>query len=296
MDDPLARIPLSALRVFEAAARLKSFTRAAEALGMTQAAVSWQVKALEKRLDQALFVRLPREVALTAAGERLARAAGEAMGLLRAALADVTEQAEGVLAITTLPSYAALWLAPRLGEFQLAHPEIAVRLETSGRLVDLHREPFDVAIRSGDGEWPGLETQFLMPSELTPLCTPGFAAAVGGLREPADVVDLPRIGVGEEWAAWFAAAGLAAPQEASPDRLVSDSQVVEVGLALAGRGLALGSPALFAAEIAQGRLLQPFAVTAPFSGGYWLAYPKDRRRSPKISAFRAWILAAAAQA
>src|ERR1700760_2544203 len=98
MSDPLASIPLSALRIFEAAARLKSFTRAAEELGVTQAAVSWQVKALERRLDQPLFLRVAREVALTANGERLARAATEAMDLLRTALSDLTEQAEGVLA------------------------------------------------------------------------------------------------------------------------------------------------------------------------------------------------------
>src|SRR5271170_3815911 len=111
MSDPLATIPLSAIRIFEAAARLKSFTRAADELGVTQAAVSWQVKALERRLDQPLFRRLPREVVLTAGGERLARACSEAMNLLRTAISDLTEQAEGVLAITTLQSLAIQWLA-----------------------------------------------------------------------------------------------------------------------------------------------------------------------------------------
>src|SRR5215467_11935178 len=115
MPDPLSNIPLSALRIFEAAARLKSFTRAAEELGVTQAAVSWQVKALERRLDQPLFRRLPREVALTPAGERLARAAAEAMAALRGAVADLTDQGEGVLAITTMQTLAERWLAPRLG-------------------------------------------------------------------------------------------------------------------------------------------------------------------------------------
>src|SRR6201991_3902655 len=100
MSEPLTSIPLSAVRVFEAAARLLSFTRAAEELGMSQAAVSWQVKALERRLDQPLFRRLPREVVLTPAGERLSRAASEAMGLLRGAVADLSDSGEGVLAIT----------------------------------------------------------------------------------------------------------------------------------------------------------------------------------------------------
>lgn len=293
MSDILAQIPLSAIRVFEAAARLKSFTRAAEELGITQAAVSWQVKALEKRLDQPLFVRLPREVALTAAGDRLARAATEAVSLLRVALADVTETGDGVLSITTLPSFAAQWLAPRLGEFQMAHPRIAVRLDTSGRVVDLSREPVDVAIRSGDGDWPGLETHYLMPSDLTPLCTPELAQALGGLKRPQDLLDAPRIGLDSEWSLWFAFAGVDAPDCDAGPRLTADSQTLEVATALAGRGVALGSPVLFAAEIAQGRLIQPFSARATYSGGYWLAYPKDRARSPKIAAFRAWLLAAA---
>src|SRR5436853_1562804 len=106
MNDPLATLPLSAIRVFEAAARLGSFTRAAEELGMTQAAVSWQVKALEKRLDQPLFRRLPREVQLTPAGERLARAAGEALTALRGALTDLTDTGDGVLSVTTLHTFA----------------------------------------------------------------------------------------------------------------------------------------------------------------------------------------------
>src|SRR5258708_31002985 len=127
MADPLASIPLSAIRVFEAAARLLSFTGAARELGMTQAAVSWQVKALERRLDQALFRRLPREVALTPAGERLARAASEAMAALRGAVSDISDQGEGVLSITTMQTFAERWLAPRIGGVHVSHPKIRLR-------------------------------------------------------------------------------------------------------------------------------------------------------------------------
>src|SRR6185503_4673237 len=157
MADVLATIPLSAIRVFEAAARLLSFTAAAKELGMTQAAVSWQVKALERRLDQPLFRRLTREVALTPSGERLARAASEAMAALRVAVSDISDAGEGVLAITTMQTLAERWLAPRLGAFQVSHPKIAVRVETTGRIVDLARGEADVAVRTGDGEWPGME-------------------------------------------------------------------------------------------------------------------------------------------
>lgn len=294
MPDALASIPLSALRIFEAAARLKSFTRAADELGVTQAAVSWQVKALEQRLGQALFRRLPREVALTAEGERLARACSEAMSLLRAALADLTETGQGVLVITTLQSLASQWLAPRLGAFQLAHPGIAVRLETAGRMVDLTRENVDVAIRFGRGSWPGLTADYLFPAGQAPLCAPQLKQALR-IERPEDLLgDIPRIGSDEEWAVWFASAGVGGAPAASGPRLISDLQTVEVGAAMAGHGVALGVPSLFAPEIAAGRLVQLFDIPAD-SPGYWLVYPKDRRRSPKIVAFRDWLLARVAE-
>ena len=293
MPDALASIPLSALRLFEAAARLKSFTRAAEELGVTQAAVSWQVKALEQRLGQALFRRLPREVVLTAEGERLARACSEAMNLLRAALADLTETGQGVLVISTLQSLATQWLAPRLGVFQLAHPGIAVRLETAGRLVDLTRENVDVAIRFGRGSWPGLSADYLFPAGQAPLCAPEVQRRLQ-IERPEDLLDIPRIGSDEDWAVWFAGSGVTGAPPPSGPRLISDLQTVEVGAALAGHGVALGVPALFAPEIASGRLVQLFDIPAD-SPGYWLVYPQDRRRSPKIVAFRDWLLARVAE-
>ena len=295
MSDPLAAIPLSAIRVFEAAARLKSFTRAAEELNITQAAVSWQIKAIEQRLGQTLFSRLPREVVLTASGERLARAATQAVTLLRTALADITETGEGVLAITTLQSLANQWLAQRLGAFQLAHPKIAVRLETTGRLVDLTREDADVALRAGSGDWPGLTSHYLFASEGTALCTPELMRKYA-VTEPRDLLRAPRVGSVLEWSAWFKAAGVdVAPGEETSPRLVADMQTIEIASALAGQGAAIGSPVFFAAEIAQGRLVRPFKATIPFSKGYWLTYPTDRRRSLKIAAFRDWALKTVAE-
>lgn len=290
MSDPLATVPLSAIRVFEAAARLGSFTRAAEELGMTQAAVSWQVKALERRLDQPLFRRLPREVALTAAGERLARAATEAMSALRSAISDLTDTGEGVLAITTLQTFATQWLASRLGAFQVAHPRIAVRLEADGRIVDLTREEMDVGIRSGRGEWPGMEAMFLFPSSQTVLATPQALAALGDRPRPDALLRAPRVGSEAEWKAWFAAAGVA-PAEVSggAPRIAADTQTLEVAAALAGAGVALGSPVMFATEVAAGRLVQPFDIYIGPAEAYWLVYPKDRARARKIAAFREWL-------
>jgi LysR family glycine cleavage system transcriptional activator len=198
MSDPLSGIPLASIRVFEAAARLKSFTRAAEELGMTQAAVSWQIKALESRLGLSLFRRLPREVMPTEPGERLSRAATEAMLLLRRALTDLTDTDQGVLSITTLATLASQWLAQRLGEFQIANPGLAVRVDTTSTLTDLTRENVDIAIRSGTGTWPGLESALLMPSVFTPLCTPALCEKLN-LQTPADLIAAPRIGEEKEW-------------------------------------------------------------------------------------------------
>jgi LysR family glycine cleavage system transcriptional activator len=291
MADILARLPLSAIRVFEAAARLKSFTRAASELGMTQAAVSWQVKALEQRLDQPLFNRLPREVALTPAGERLSRAATEALSLLRSTISDLVETEEGVLSITTVQSLGGQWLAPRLGAFQIAHPRIAVRLEASSRVVDLAREGLDIAMRGGQGQWPGMTAHFLIPAVQTPLVSPQFLKRIGGLARPEDLLEAPRVGVAREWEEWFHAAGVTGISDRLAPRLTSDAQTLEVASALADQGAALGSPIFFSRELAEGRLVMPFDVVARYSGGYWLAYPTERARVRKIAAFRDWVLA-----
>ena len=291
MSDILSSIPINALRVFEAAARLKSFTRAAQELGITQAAVSWQVKALERRLDQALFLRLPREVALTSSGERLSHAATQAMTILRTALTDLSETEEGVLAITSLTTVANQWLAPRIGSFQLQHPQIAVRLDTSSRVVDLARENVDVALRSGSGDWPGLQSHYLFPNIHAPVCTPQMRDRLGGLARPRDLLNAPLIGVPEEWEVWFAAAGVGSSQQSSPlPRLTGDSQTLEVASAIGGQGVALACPFFFAGDIAAGRLVVPFEIYAHYDDGYWLAYPADRARAPKIRAFRDWLL------
>lgn len=291
MSDPLAVVPLSALRVFEAAARLRSFTRAAGELGMTQAAVSWQIKALERRLDLTLFRRLPREVELTPAGDRLSRAATEAVGVLRAALSDLTETEQGVLNVTTLHTFATQWLAPRLGAFQLSHPQIAVRMDTSPTVFDLGRDRFDVGIRTGSGVWPGLEAVFLFPTIETPLCTPEIRDRYN-LRTPADLTNAPLIGNDSDWGVWFAAAGLADAPPERPMGLMGDTQMVEMALGLGGQGVALGSPIYFSAELASGRLVQPFEPVAHIGTGIWLCYSEERRRSSKIRAFRDWILQA----
>lgn len=295
MPDPLSTVPLGALRVFEAAARLQSFTKAAAELGLTQAAVSWQIRALEQRLGQPLFRRLPRQVVLTAAGERLFRAASEAMAGLRTALLDLQADDEGVLSVSAIPTFAAQWLAPRLGAFQLKHPSIAVRLEASVRVADLMGGDMDVAVRSGAGDWPGLEAHRLFRPTMTPLCTPELAARLGGLSRPKDLLDAPRIGLPEEWSAWFAAAGVGDGPSATPPRYAAETQTLEIASALRHHGVALACPAFYSSEIAAGQLLRPFDAAYALCEDYWVVYARDRRRQRKIAAFRDWLLAAVAE-
>jgi LysR family glycine cleavage system transcriptional activator len=283
--------PLPAIRAFEAAARHGSFTKAAAELGMTQAAVSYQVKLLEDRVGAALFLRLPRRVVLSEAGQRLAPPLTEAFQRLEAAFAALRETNASVLSVSAIQSFAANWLVPRLGTFQVAHPDIAVRLEASGRVVDFAREEFDVGIRGGSGHWPGLKAHLLMPIEFTPLCSPEFLARSGPLVAPADLLRVPLLDWRDDWwRQWFALAGIQDPQPALPSAIEVDSQVMLGRAAMTGQGVAILTPAYFAAELAADRLVQPFDLVARSASSCWLVYPQERHASPKIRAFRAWLL------
>lgn len=285
--------PLPAIRCFEAAARLQSFTRAALELGMTQAAVSYQIKQLEDRVGAKLFLRGPRGVELTESGRRLAPAVTEAFAALRAAFADVGDSVEGVLAITAVPTFASNWLAPRLGAFQIAHPEIAVRLDVSGQVVDFARGEADVGIRTGKGEWPGLTAHLLMNSEYTPMLSPKLLATAGALERPQDLLHLPLIDPEDPWwPSWFAAAGVPAPDLTRRTEMRVGAQNLAAQAALAGQGAAILTPAFYRAELAEGRLVQPFPLVGRSEHSHWLVYLTARRNAPKIRAFRDWILAA----
>lgn len=279
--------PLSMVRAFEAAARLSSFTRAAEELHMTQAAVSYQIKQLERCLGLTLFQRLPRRVALTAAGQRLAPAVLDAFRTLRTTFGQVLERAEHELAITSLPTIAATWLVPRLGAFQLAQPQLAVRLDTSVPTVDFSAGEFDVGLRSGRGDWPGLVAHRLLPNLFTPLCS----HQVGDrLRSPVDLLQLQRMGRERWWRQWIDAAGVVdADLTAKPSIDLSVEQF-EVTSAIAGHGVSITSPLLFRKQLASGELVQPFELVLRDERDYWLVYPAARRHSPKIQAFRDWLL------
>lgn len=284
--------PLAAVRCFEAAARHESFTRAAAELGMTQAAMSYQIKLLEQRFGP-LFLRKARGVALTEAGRRLAPAVRSAFDGLRAAFENLHQTAEGVLAITSVQTFASNWLVPRLGAFQAAHPRIAVRLDLSGRMVDFTREEFDVGIRHDRaGRWPGLVAHPLLALEFTPMLSAGLLAQHGPLHRPADLLKLPLLEPADAWwPAWLEAAGVTAPDLSERPDIRLGTQHLVGSAAIAGQGVAMLTPAFFRDELASGRLLQPFPLVCREQGDYCLVYLESRRRSPKIRAFRDWILA-----
>lgn len=286
--------PLAALRAFEAAARLSSFTRAAEELAMTQAAVSYQIKVLEERVGSPLFIRGPRRVTLTETGETLSKAATEAFRLLADGYDAARTGGRGTLSISTIPTFAANWLALRLGSFQISHPNIAVRVETATRMVDLMQEGFDIGIRTGaSGEWPGLVAHRLFLADFTPMLSPALARTIGGVKEPADLLRLPIIDAGDPWwAIWFELAGVEVKDDLTRrPRSQLGSQAYEGRAAVAGQGVAILTRKLFAAELANGALIQPFDIVADDGHAYWLVYPEQRRNVPKIRAFRDWLLA-----
>lgn len=282
--------PLNALRAFEAAARHMSFTRAGEELGMTQSAVSYQIKLLEERVGEPLFLRKPRQLALSAAGERLAPRLTEALELMRDAVASLRQEASGTLVISTLYTFAQRWLMHRLGSFQLAHPAIAVRLLTSQDFVDFQREEVDVAIRVGKGPWPGLAMHKLMNLHFTPMLSPKLAATIGGITEPADLLKLPILTPRDHWwPLWFAAAGLEpAALHQRPDNRLS-AQTLEAAMAIAGDGVGMLTPEYYPEELASGQLIQPFDLVCTDETAHWLVYPESRRSVPKVKAFREWL-------
>lgn len=196
-----------------------------------------------------------------------------------------------LLLITASNSLATNWLAPRLAAFQVAHPAIGVRIDVSAKMIDFTRETFDVGLRSGRGDWPGLKAHRLMPQEFTPLCSPEFLARAPKLTAPADLLQLPLLDWRDEWwRQWFALAGILDPKPVHRTPFEIDSQVTLARAAMAGQGVAILMPAFFLAEIAAGRLAQPFDIVAASELSYWLVYPEERQDSPKICAFREWIL------
>ena len=279
--------PLNALRAFEAAARLESFSRAADEIHVTHGAVSHQVKALEASLGVALFARNGRRVSLTSEGRMFA-------DRVRTALRDIGDAANSFrrgdrdnrLTVSMLPSFAARWLMPRLGRFMAKHPAIAVNVHASLALVDFERDEVDLAIRFGRGGWPGVESEKFMDDEYFPVASPRFNRGRLPAR-PSELAQFRLVTTDDEpWTPWLKAAGVRLPEPTGP--LFNDAAMM-VQAAVDGRGIALARRSIAEGDLAAGNLVRLFDIAIPASGSYYLVWPAGKP-SPKVAAFREWML------
>ena len=284
--------PLAAVRVFEAAARVGNFTRAAEELGMTQAAVSYQVKLLEERLGVPLFARSGRGIVLTDMGRRIAPQVTSAFDTLGDAFASVRAENESILTITAPRTFATNWLAGRLGSFQLARPDLAVRLDVSDTMTDFASGEFDLAIRGAAQATPGLHGHFLMRMPVVPLANPAFLANYPPVSEPSDLLKIPRLSPGDDWwDLWFETASPCGQSSSEQPAVRFDSQVLDGNAAIAGHGVAILSPPMWQPAMAAGLLVPVSQHIAYYHNSFWLVYPENKRSLAKVRAFREWLFA-----
>jgi|TARA_R100000049_G_C1931770_1_gene75693 LysR family glycine cleavage system transcriptional activator len=287
--------PLAAVRAFEAAARHRNYTRAGEELGLTQAGVSYQIKSLEQRVGTVLFVRQGRSMRLTPAGEALAHRVSQAFSTMESAFAALAKTEDQVLSIACFQTFATKILAPRLGSFQLAHPEIAVRLVVGDAFVDLEAGECDLAIRLSRHAPSGLQVHRLNRLGIAPFASPDFVAANGELQSnDPPIAEARRISPNNvwwrEWDDGRCASRAGNDGERQPRGLEFDSQQLDAAAAISGNGVAILAPTLFLSELTDGRLVRVGTRIVRPGGYFRLIYPEVRRHSPKIRAFRHWLV------
>jgi LysR family glycine cleavage system transcriptional activator len=288
------RLPsLNALKAFEAAARHLSFTKAAEELCVSQAAISHQIKALEEDLGVSLFQRLNRAL-------RLTEAARAYLPVLSQAFDEIDRATEwlrpgkgekGALNVSVSPTFLSRWLIPRLVRWQERHPEIELRVSSSARLVDFSREDFDVGVRHGRGDWPGLRADRLIAARIVPALSPRLLAA-NPLRTPSDLVRHTLLHSQVEpdaWRMWLAEAGVADQVDASRGPQF-DTGTEAIQAAIEGMGVAIVRRALVDRDIKAGLLAIPFEVPLPVEYAFYVVCPMANAEKPKIKAFRDWAI------
>lgn len=283
-------LPLSGLRVFEAAARLGSFKAAAEELAVTPTAVSHQIRALEAQTGLVLFDRHVRRVSLTEAGAQLYPVLRDGFDAFEAVLARLTQQRTRMqVSISATNAFTVKWLVPRMADFRSRHPGIDLQLQASDDVVDLRSAAVDIAIRYGRGPYPGLVAQPLFTDRFAPVANPRL-----GVASPDDLAGVPLIRFNWKrshpdnptWERWFEVARRSLPRQASQLRFSDEGHAIQA--AVAGHGVALVSLALIAEELEAGHLVQPFG---PVIAGhtYHLAMPADRPPSAPVQAVAQWL-------
>jgi putative choline sulfate-utilization transcription factor len=286
---------MQALSAFESAARLASFTAAARELGSTQPAVSQRIVQLEEDLGAPLFERGHRGVKLTPEGALLYEAVRSGLDTIREATSDIrARRATGALTILTDAGFATYWLMPRLARLKASMPGVNVKIVTSQLGYDPHRDHADIAIAFGDGHWPPCTSTRLFVETVTAVCSPAFQKLHPPVATAADLAALPLLHVQptepERWLAWnswFAAYGLAAPEESQGMMFNSYSLVVQA--ALMGQGVALGWTPLTDELVATGQLVRLLDTPVTTERGYYLVCPPARPAPAAVPLFRRWL-------
>jgi len=279
---------MQALRAFEAAARMRSLTRAAESLHLTHGAISHQIKSLEADFGVRLVERSGRGIRLTDEGERFATRVRAVLSDLGDAVREMAERANPrQLRVSVMPSFAARWLLPRIGRFFAAHPDIDLDVSASNALADFRRDDIDVAIRHGSGDWPGLVSEYVLDDVYFPVCSSRLADG----RLPARPADLSRYTLlrseGEFWKPWFEAAGLNWPEPSRGPMFNDSSHTLQA--AIEGQGIALARSSLIGNDVHNGVLIRLFDIVVPGASKYFLVYPPRLADSPKLAPFRKWL-------
>ena len=287
---PRRRLPsLNALRMFEVVARRASFTQAADELGVTQAAVSRQIKRLEEELGVALFVRHHRAIELTIDGKRLYDAVRRGFDEIGAAADEMQTAGDGeTLSVSVSPYFSSAWLTPRLPSFFRLHPRLNLRLHHSYDPPEYRQEPFDLGINWGHGRWPNIVAERVLTGAFVPLMSPRLVAS-GKASAPGELLRFTllyefRL---DHWRDWFRQVGLAMPPHPRSLR-IDDSHALRQA-ALDGQGVALFFWGLARRDVATGRLLQPFADRLEHGEDYYLNFPRYAARKAKVKLFRRWI-------
>lgn len=284
--------PLNALRAFEASARLSSMQRAAQELSVTPSAISQQVQNLEQWVGFPLLERRARQVQATAEGRAYLAAVSAAFDQIAAATEELSAgRVPRSICITCTPGFAVQWLVPRLQQFQDQHPDIDVRIDASTRLLDLRIEQVDLAVRHGNGRYPGLVSEKLLDDELVPAVSPRLISGKMRVRKPADLLRhrLLHIETRDDWRLWFAAQGMEVDWRRGP--LLVDT-AIGVQAAVAGKGIILVRRSLVGDELAAGRLVAPLPQGLSKGMAYHLVYLPENMAQPAVRAFRAWLLQA----
>jgi LysR family transcriptional regulator, glycine cleavage system transcriptional activator len=286
------RLPLGALRVFEAVAAHLSFSAAAEALNVTPAAVSQQIKALEGYIQVPLFRRNGRRVEITDEGLELLPAVRAGLERLESALQQIKHHRRaGPLQITTLSSFLQIWLLPRIRSFRRKYPNVELRFHTSREVVDFSRTTHHVGIRFGRGNYPNLHIEKILDEWLVPVANPDLIKQHGMIERGTDLSKFPLLESGDEpWTVWSQTDEEAAWLSRAPS--IDDSAGL-LAAAEEGLGYALANWTLVTRALQKGTLRLASHEALPYGPAYYFVCPKNFLSIPKVAQFREWLIAAA---